>query len=73
MSPWYCADGQSDAASVCLPLTLDQLRPFRTVSARHVATLFTSLIFALPLVAQSPAPRRAKVFIRWTWKDSPAL
>lgn len=33
----------------------------------HVATLFASLfaslVLALPLVAQSPAPRRAKVFI----------
>ncbi len=37
--------------------------PFRTVSARHVTTLLASLTIALPLVAQSTGPRRAKVFI----------
>ena len=37
--------------------------PFRIDSARHVTALLASLTLALPLVAQSPGPRRARVFI----------
>jgi D-amino peptidase len=36
---------------------------FSNFSARHVAALLVAATFALPLVAQPPAPRRAKVFI----------
>lgn len=37
--------------------------PFPATPARQAATLLAALAFALPLVAQSTAPRRIKVFI----------